>query len=61
MDTCRVEIGVGLGQTAGKALRVGLMGRNVQPACLDLLIGVFKDGLRQQNCKPAADVKLPSP
>ena len=53
MDTYNLEIAGGLGGTAGKIWRVGLMGRNAQPACVDLVIAALKDGLKQQKFKPA--------
>ena len=55
MDIFSVEIAGGLGGTAGKIWRVGLMGFNAQPAAVDLVIAAFKDGLKKQKYKPALE------
>lgn len=55
MDVYSLEIAGGLGGTAGKIWRVGIMGYNANPAAVDLVIAAFKDGLKQQKYKPALD------
>ncbi|KAK9796979.1 hypothetical protein WJX73_006302 [Symbiochloris irregularis] len=49
MDTFNVEIAGGLGPTAGKCWRVGVMGANAHPAPVDLVISSFQDGLARQK------------
>jgi alanine-glyoxylate transaminase/serine-glyoxylate transaminase/serine-pyruvate transaminase len=39
----------GLGPTAGKVWRIGIMGFNAQPQNVQLVIDAFKDGLQQQG------------
>ena len=46
-----LEIAGGLGPTAGKVWRVGVMGRNACPECVDLVIAAFKSGLAAQRWK----------
>lgn len=55
MDKFNVEIAGGLGPTAGKIWRVGLMGYNAKPANVELVLAAFKDGLRQQGWELAAN------
>jgi alanine-glyoxylate transaminase/serine-glyoxylate transaminase/serine-pyruvate transaminase len=49
MDTYSVEVAGGLGPTAGKIWRVGIMGFNAKPQNVDLVLDTFKDGLRRQG------------
>jgi alanine-glyoxylate transaminase/serine-glyoxylate transaminase/serine-pyruvate transaminase len=49
MDKYSVEIAGGLGPTAGKIWRVGLMGYNAKPANVELVLAAFRDGLTQQG------------
>ena len=49
MDKFSVEIAGGLGPTAGKVWRVGVMGYNATPANVALVLDAFKDGLTQQG------------
>lgn len=49
MDKYQVEIAGGLGPSAGKVWRVGLMGYNATPANVELVLAAFKDGLEQQG------------
>ncbi|DBB13735.1 hypothetical protein WJX82_008959 [Trebouxia sp. C0006] len=49
MDKYSLEISGGLGGTAGKVWRVGLMGYNAQPAKVELVLAAFRDGLKQQG------------
>ena len=49
MDKFNVEIAGGLGPTAGKIWRVGLMGYNAKPANVELVLAAFRDGLQQQG------------
>lgn len=49
MDKFDVEIAGGLGPTAGKVWRVGLMGYNATPANVELVLAAFEDGLRAQG------------
>lgn len=49
MDKYEVEIAGGLGPTAGKVWRIGLMGYNCTPANVELVLNAFKDGLQQQG------------
>lgn len=51
MDKYNVEIAGGLGPTAGKVWRVGLMGYNATPANVELVLAAFKDGLAQFSGK----------
>eukprot|EP00004_Rigifila_ramosa_P014065 TRINITY_DN3170_c0_g1_i1.p1 TRINITY_DN3170_c0_g1~~TRINITY_DN3170_c0_g1_i1.p1 ORF type:complete len:492 (+),score=67.44 TRINITY_DN3170_c0_g1_i1:954-2429(+) len=44
-----IEIGGGLGELAGKAWRIGLMGFNARPENVRLLIGALADILRRQG------------
>ena len=49
MDTYSVEIAGGLGPTAGKVWRVGIMGYNARPQNVALVIESFRDGLKKQG------------
>lgn len=49
MDTYSVEIAGGLGPTAGKVWRVGIMGYNAKPQNVALVLEAFRDGLRKQG------------
>eukprot|EP00891_Asterochloris_glomerata_P005967 jgi/Astpho2/5967/fgenesh1_pg.00080_%23_150_t len=49
MDKYSLEISGGLGPTAGKVWRVGIMGYNATPANIELVIAAFRDGLQQQG------------
>lgn len=49
MDKYNVEISGGLGGSAGKVWRVGLMGYNAKPANVELVLAAFRDGLRAQG------------
>ena len=49
MDKYSVEIAGGLGPTAGKIWRIGLMGYNARPANVELVLAAFRDGLTQQG------------
>jgi alanine-glyoxylate transaminase/serine-glyoxylate transaminase/serine-pyruvate transaminase len=49
MDKYEVEISGGLGPTAGKVWRIGLMGYNATPATVELVLAAFHDGLLQQG------------
>ena len=40
-----IEVGGGLGPLAGKIWRVGLMGENARPACVEQLVGALRDEL----------------
>lgn len=51
MDIYDVEIAGGLGPSAGKVWRVGIMGYNAKPANVDLVLAAFKDGLKKQGWK----------
>lgn len=44
-----LEIAGGLGPTAGKVWRVGVMGRNACPECVDLVVAAFRSGLAAQG------------
>ena len=46
-----LEIAGGLGPTAGKVWRVGVMGRNACPECVDLVVAAFRSGLAAQGWK----------
>ncbi|CAK0786663.1 hypothetical protein CVIRNUC_009877 [Coccomyxa viridis] len=64
MDKYSVEIAGGLGPTAGKVWRVGIMGYNAQLANVELVITAFRDGLKQQGYKSRhqiADQDMPNP
>ena len=49
MDKYSLEISGGLGGTAGKVWRVGLMGYNAKPEKVELVLAAFRDGLKQQG------------
>lgn len=49
MDRYDVEIAGGLGPSAGKVWRIGLMGYNATPATVELVLAAFKDGLTKQG------------
>ncbi|KAG1673233.1 hypothetical protein FOA52_013113 [Chlamydomonas sp. UWO 241] len=51
MDLYNLEIAGGLGPSAGKCWRVGIMGYNATPANVDLVLLAFKDGLAKQGWK----------
>lgn len=44
-DEHQIEVGAGLGPMAGKIWRVGLMGNNARPACVDQLVEALKKTL----------------
>ena len=44
-----MEIAGGLGPTAGKVWRIGIMGYNATDANVAVVIAAFKDGLAQQG------------
>ena len=48
----RVEISGGLGPTANKVFRIGLMGQNATPEKVDLVLKVLKEGLESVGYKP---------
>ena len=48
----KVEISGGLGPTAGKVFRIGLMGQNATPEKVDLVLKVLKEGLESAGHKP---------
>ncbi|XP_051482298.1 alanine--glyoxylate aminotransferase [Apus apus] len=45
MDTCAIEIAGGLGPTAGKVLRIGLMGCNSTRSNVERVLGALRDAL----------------
>lgn len=49
MDKYKVEIAGGLGPSAGKVWRVGILGYNAQPQNISLVLDVFREGLQQQG------------
>ncbi|GBF94809.1 hypothetical protein Rsub_07981 [Raphidocelis subcapitata] len=49
MDRYSLEIAGGLGPTAGKVWRVGLMGYNARPQNVALVVEAFRDGLAKQG------------
>lgn len=49
MDKYSLEIAGGLGPTAGKVWRIGIMGYNARPQNVELVLTAFKDGLKQQG------------
>jgi alanine-glyoxylate transaminase/serine-glyoxylate transaminase/serine-pyruvate transaminase len=49
MDKYNLEIAGGLGPTAGKVWRIGIMGYNARPQNVALVVEAFKDGLKQQG------------
>ncbi|KFM28006.1 Serine-pyruvate aminotransferase, mitochondrial [Auxenochlorella protothecoides] len=49
MERYAVEIAGGLGPTAGKIWRVGIMGYNAKPANIELVLAAFRDGLAAQG------------
>jgi len=46
MEKCNVEISGGLGPTAGKVLRIGLMGINATPDHVDLALNALDEGIK---------------
>ncbi|KIZ02593.1 Serine--pyruvate aminotransferase [Monoraphidium neglectum] len=53
MANFSVEISGGLGPTAGKVWRVGLMGANATPASVQVVLAAFRAGLAAQGWKGA--------
>lgn len=51
MDTYALEIAGGLGPSAGKVWRVGIMGFNAQPQNIALVLKAFETGLAEQGWK----------
>jgi len=49
MDKFDLEIAGGLGPTAGKVFRIGVMGYNAKPQNMALVVEAFRDGLKQQG------------
>jgi alanine-glyoxylate transaminase/serine-glyoxylate transaminase/serine-pyruvate transaminase len=49
MDKYSLEIAGGLGPTAGKVWRIGIMGYNARPQNVALVVEAFRDGLQQQG------------
>lgn len=49
MDKYSLEIAGGLGPTAGKVWRIGVMGYNARPQNVALVVEAFRDGLAQQG------------
>ncbi|KAI8464731.1 MAG: alanine-glyoxylate transaminase [Monoraphidium minutum] len=49
MDKYYLEIAGGLGPTAGKVWRIGLMGYNARPQNVALVVEAFRDGLQKQG------------
>ena len=47
-DKFNLEISGGLGGTAGKVFRIGLMGYNCTPRNVESVVTAFEDGLKQQ-------------
>ena len=47
-----MEISGGLGPTAGKVFRIGLMGQNATPEKVELVLKVLKEGLESAGHKP---------
>ena len=48
-DKFNLEISGGLGGTAGKVFRIGLMGYNCTPRNVESVVTAFEDGLKQQK------------
>lgn len=46
MEKYSVEVAGGLGPTAGKVWRIGLMGANAKPANVTLVLAAMEDALR---------------
>jgi alanine-glyoxylate transaminase/serine-glyoxylate transaminase/serine-pyruvate transaminase len=59
MDKYSVEIAGGLGPSAGKVWRVGVMGFNARPNAIEQVLVALKDALALQGWKgaPAAEAK----
>lgn len=49
MDKYKVEIAGGLGPSAGKVWRVGILGYNAQPQNIQIVLDVIREGLKQQG------------
>ena len=49
MGKYNLEIAGGLGPSAGKVWRIGIMGFNATAANIALVIAAFKDGLQSQG------------
>jgi alanine-glyoxylate transaminase/serine-glyoxylate transaminase/serine-pyruvate transaminase len=49
MDKYSLEIAGGLGPSAGKVWRIGLMGYNARPQNVALVVDAFRDGLSKQG------------
>ena len=54
MDKYAVEIAGGLGPSAGKVWRVGIMGYNATDANVALVLDAMRDGLKKQGWKGVA-------
>ncbi|GBF92967.1 hypothetical protein Rsub_05803 [Raphidocelis subcapitata] len=54
MSKYALEISGGLGPSAGKVWRVGLMGANAHPANVQLVVAAFREGLAAQGLRPDA-------
>jgi len=46
LDRWSIEVGGGLGTLAGKIWRIGLMGENARPECVDRLVRALRDELQ---------------
>lgn len=49
MDKYGIEIAGGLGPSAGKAWRVGVLGYNAQPQNIEAVLMCFREGLKAQG------------
>lgn len=49
MDTYAIEIAGGLGPSAGKCWRVGVLGYNAQPQNIEAVLMCFREGLKAQG------------
>ena len=49
MEKYSVEIAGGLGPSAGKVWRIGVMGANARPAAVQMALTAMEDGLKQQK------------
>ena len=49
MDKFSVEIAGGLGPSAGKVWRIGILGYNAKPQNIALVLAALEDALKQQK------------
>lgn len=46
-----IELGIGIGPTGGKALRIGFLAQNAKPALVDFVVNALEDGIKHCRLK----------